>query len=370
MDIFRFTAGASPTLLEGGEIINGLTRKMWIERYREGGEFTLNAPADAGVREKLPIGSIISHLDTSEIMIVENHAISDNKGQEPRLEITGRGFETILEQRVVGLNKNYPTVSAPAPYSLIGDNTWDHAVLLIKDHILAANLIDDNNALDYVSVLSQVTGVIEGGVDRVIQYGVLYKAVLDLLAISNLGMKVVRPGPLTPVEIPATNIALIIHVGTNRAGEVLYSYDTGEIESADYLWSNKKLKNAAMVSGKWVEMVVVPAAVKYARRWMFVNASDVDGHLEAAPTGGALTAIISDMNQRGLQELSAQKDIALTKAEISKNMTKAVYRRDFDVGDIITVQGDYNETTSMRISEFVEIEDETGSVGYPTLTTP
>lgn len=370
MDIFRFTPTTSPTRLEGGEIINGLKRKMWIERYDKDGEFTLNAPADLGIRDKLPIGSLISHVDTAEVMIVENHAISAGKGQEPQLEITGSGFESYLAQRVIGMNKNYPTVTAPADYILAPDESWDQAVTMLSDHLLAANLIDDDNALDYVSILSQVTGVVETPVARVIRYGDLRKALLDMLSISNLGIKIVRPGPSTPAGIPAENMALVIHVGQNRAGSVLYSYDTGEIESAEYLWSNKKLKNAAMVSGKWVETVVIPAAAKYDRRWMFVDASDIDGDLNAAPTGASLTDIINKMQQRGIQALAAQKDVALTKAEVSKNSTKAVYRKDFDVGDIITVQGDYNESASRRVSEFVEIEDETGSFGYPTLDTP
>ncbi len=41
MDLFRFLNPTAPTRLEQGEIINGLTSIMWIERYREAGEFTL-----------------------------------------------------------------------------------------------------------------------------------------------------------------------------------------------------------------------------------------------------------------------------------------------------------------------------------------
>jgi hypothetical protein len=58
----------------------------------------------------------------------------------------------------------------------------------------------------------------------------------------------------------------------------------------------------------------------------------------------------------------------LTKAEVSKDTNQGAYRTDFNVGDIITVHGDYNETSVMRISEYVEIEDENGRTGYPTLT--
>ena len=367
MDIFKFNSPTSPTKLESGEVINGLKSKMWIERYREGGEFTLVAKASANMRERLPIGSIISHIDTSEVMIVENHEISDDKGKEPEITITGRGFESFFENRIVGSNKNYPTVTAPSDYVLAADYTWEQTVTLISDHILAANLIDDNNALDYVSIIADVAGT-SVSEERVLPLGDLYQSLLELLAIDDLGLKVLRPGLYSPLGAASPNIAVVIHVGSDRSDEIIFSYDTGEIESADYLWSNKKLKNSALVSGRWVETVVNTAASKYDRRMMLVSASDLDESFESAPTGTDLTNTIAAMQQRGIAALAAQNDIALTKAQVSKDATKAQYRTDFDVGDIITVHGDYSESSSMRVSEYVEIEDENGMSGHPTLS--
>ena len=65
---------------------------------------------------------------------------------------------------------------------------------------------------------------------------------------------------------------------------------------------------------------------------------------------------------------AAQKNIALTKAEVARNAANARYRVDFNVGDLIRVHGNYNEAASMRVSEYVEIEDGNGKSGYPTLT--
>jgi hypothetical protein len=161
----------------------------------------------------------------------------------------------------------------------------------------------------------------------------------------------------------------VIHRGVDRSAQVVYSYDTGEIESADYLWSIKKLKNSALVSGKWVEVRVDDLSkTEYNRRMMYVDASDIDDPFDAPPTGIDLLNIEVKMEQRGVAALAAQKEIALAKAEVSKENTKATYRRDFDVGDLIMVSGDYNETSKMRVTEFVEIEDERGQSAYPTLT--
>jgi sulfate adenylyltransferase subunit 1 (EFTu-like GTPase family) len=106
----------------------------------------------------------------------------------------------------------------------------------------------------------------------------------------------------------------------------------------------------------------------YDRRMMFVDASDIDSEYTTAPTGTDRTNILAAMKIRGQAELAAQNEVALVKTEPTKNSTIYKYREHYAVGDIITVDGEYNETSSMQISEYVEIEDETGESGYPTLS--
>jgi len=73
MDVFTFLNPTSPTKMEQGVFVNGLLSKMWVERYRQAGEFRFTAKASSGVREQLPLGAFISHTDTHEIMVVDNH---------------------------------------------------------------------------------------------------------------------------------------------------------------------------------------------------------------------------------------------------------------------------------------------------------
>lgn len=367
MDIFRFQNPTDPAKMEDGKILNGFKSKMWVERYRQAGEFTLVASVDTGLRNQLPIGSFISHTGTSEIMIVENHEISDERGRETEVVITGRGFESFFENRVVGSNKAFPTSGGIPDYVLAADYTWNQAVELLSDHILASRLLDDGDSVPFVELLADVDAV-SSSLARIVRRGDLYSALISLLEVDNLGIKVVRPGIWSPIGPASPNIAILIHKGVDRRAQVIFSYDTGEIERADYLWSNKKLKNTAMVSGRWVETLVETPTENHQRRMMLVDASDIDGAYSEPPAGVDLENVLSAMQQRGIEALAAQNSIALTKAEVSKDSTKAVYRKDFDLGDQITVSGDFNEQSGMRVSEYVEIEDENGDSGYPTLT--
>ncbi len=368
MDIFRFLNPDNPTLFDQGYLINGLTNKLWIERYRDISSFELVSKIGAKVHEKLPIGSLISHIETSEVMIVENHEITENIGQETEVRISGRGFESFLENRMVGAAKPWPTAaSGPQEYTLGPDFPWNQAISMMRDHIHTDYIIDLADAVPNLELLSTVPGTGEE-VLRYIKRGDLYTRLIELLVVADLGVKVMRPGPRSPLGIEDPRFVLVVHQGEDLTEHVAFSHITGEIDNADYLWSNKSNKNAAFVSGKWIETVVKDSSEGYNRRWMFVDASDIDGAYETEPFGSTRSAILVAMATRGRAALAAQREVALVKTEITKNSTLYRYREHYDVGDIVTVEGAYSETAVMQVTEYVEMEDENGQSGYPTLS--
>lgn len=371
MEIFKYTNPTHITQFDQGEIVNGLKTKMWIERYRDISDFEFVANVDSLAHLYLPIGTFVSHVDSTEIMIVENHEITDNKdsGTPSEIKITGRSFESFFENRIVGSNKDWPTLSsAQDDYILLEDFTWQQAIYLLKDHIDVTTLIDPDDAILHCQVISDIVGTVEAQVERIIARGDLYVRLLELLAVDNLGIKVIKPGVRSPLGFSSTDFAVLIHRGIDLSSEIAFSYTTGEIENADYLWSNKKLKNAALVTGKWLETVIKAPFSGYERRMMLVEANDIDESYSVPPVGIDEEDVLAAMEVRGLAALYAQNDIALVKAEPTKNSSVYKYREHYDVGDIVTVDGEYNENAAMRISEYVEIEDETGERGYPTLS--
>jgi Siphovirus ReqiPepy6 Gp37-like protein len=363
MDIIKFNNPTADTRMENAEIINGFTSKMWVERYDKAGEFKFVGPEAAGLREKLPVGSFVSHASSYDIMIVENHEINDD-GTSPLITITGRGFETFFESRIVGSNKVLPVSNVVSDYILLSEYSWNQAVDLISDHILVEMLLNDAYAIPYVSVYSTVTKS-STQAERTVKRDTLYNVVMNLLAIDTLGIKVIRPGSWSTKN---PNTSVVIHCGQDRTNNVVFSFENGEILTADYLWSNKKLRNAALVVGKYVEMVVEPDyEVGYDRRMMFISAPEIDQDFPGPPTGVDLDNVIAAMRQKGVDTLSSLNSIALTKAETKKNSLDYKYRQDYDIGDLVTVRGNYQEVATMRVTEFVETEDNTGESAYPTL---
>jgi len=364
MDIIRFNNPNDSMLMSSGSVVSDITSVMWIERYRDPGEFTIVAPTASKVQEMLPRGCYISHTETNELMIVENHEIQEDQGKSGTVTITGRSFETILESRVVGQNSGFPKSAPFTDYTLASDFVSNQVIKMLGEHILPISGQDPGMVLPYIHLDNQAINQRTAG-ERTVPRDNLHKASVDLLAIDDLGIKTIRPSYWNGVSTSYTTIQ--IHMGIDKSASVSFSYMSGEIISSDYLWSNKNYKNGAIVRGTWVEVIVTPSQQGSSRKMLYIDASDVDSSFKDLPTGADYTKVVSDLKQRGRDVLLKMNDIALTKAEISHQVTQAQYRNTYDLGDTIMVYGDYNETAKMRVIEFVESWDSNGFVGYPTL---
>lgn len=375
MDLFRFLHPEKDGLdrFVGGEIINGYDRLMWIERYADAGEFSIEAKVSSGLREALPVGSYISHVTTQEIMRVEDHQIQDKEDGPAVIKITGRSLETILEGKVVGSNLDYSDTPAPAEYTLWASYVWFQIVDLVEKHLYSENLLNQSDSVDSIRIMNTVwktlpTDVIE---TRKIKPGNLYEELLKLLKVSNLGIRIWRPG-FFGWTVDMSKAVFIIHRGNDVSNYVTFSYRAGEVLSADYLWSDRKKKNCAMVQNNYFSVMVDDiGASGLDRRMMYVNATDIvneSGPSDTPPWGWEKEQMLARMVARGRQELAKQNDLALVKAEVARENLTFEYRNHYEVGDIVKVIGEYGESAPMRVTEYVEIEDENGESGYPTLS--
>jgi hypothetical protein len=379
MNLFKYTYGVSPfqSQLQYGDAINGYTSAMWVERYRDCGEFEIKSPLSLGLRDFLPVGTIIGNIDSMEPMIVENHEISEAKDEDSVLTITGRSFESYLENRIVGLNLARAN-STLAEYILTPQYSWNHAVKLINDHIYNVS-----NSIDQVSNVQARTDLPPSNVSpltepnqnaawegRSISRESVLQALQSVLAIDDCGIRTIRRNTFNFPGGIAGWTAYLIHQGVNRTAKVHFSWKAGDITKVEYLFSDKKLKNSAMVLGRYVwQMVDDATQTRWDKRMMIVDGSDLDGNLTAPPTGTALTTLLGKMTVRGRQALARQSRVTVSQADIS-DTTQYHYRRDFDVGDLVTLNANYGQIATTRIVEYAEIEDENGTSGHPTLSLP
>lgn len=373
MDIFRFLNPTSPTKMEQGVIVNKLRTKMWIERYQKLGECTLTGYVKDGLREALPVGCYISHVDTNEIMQVENHEINSSVDKEAEIKITGRTLPKILEERLGGATtRTFPFVDGSTDFYQPTDTPQWQIVAFMNGAIDAGHVVIPTDAVPYITMWSNISGG-SAVPARYIKWGIDHlTTVIEMLKANGYGLLTLRPGAYTRnnASIPDENSVFLVYKGLDRSATTVLSYDAGEIESADYFWSIKPKKTLAVVTGKWVGVRVGTGETYDERKMVFVDASSIDNLYNVAPTGSALTQIQNGMSQRGLDVISKMKELNIANVQVSKQGTHLTYRKDYFLGDLLMVNGEYDVAAPFRVSEYVEIDDENGTSGYPTLELP
>ena len=369
VDLFKFVPapGAEETILENGMPINGIQSAMWIERYREPGEFEIKAKLSSGLIQYLPIGTFISHTNTFEVMLIENIEIEETQDSDADVIFSGRSFDAYLENRIVGTNQVRDAVYFD--YGIYADYTWNQAVALINAHITAPIPPDQLSGVVAYTAMTG-TGVAEV---RSIKHMTVLQALNELLAIDDLGVSTIRINNF-PAHGNNTYTIFNVYKGANKTATVNFSWTRGDIIGADYLWSNKRYKTSVMVVSKYFKLMVdgptsTNVATKFDRRITYLDAGDLDSNWGEKPGYPDDQTIVGKMRQRGYQLLKNQTMVTIARADIAP-LSRYIYRRDYNLGDLVMLDGNFGAMAVMRVVEHVEIQDENGTSGHPTLSVP
>jgi hypothetical protein len=375
MDLFKFNPGSDPSFLTNGEILNRIKTIQWVERYRDPGEFEITAGVSSDLRTRLPVGTMISHIDTLEVMMVESVNIKeDTDGEEPQITIRGRSLESYLKHRIVGddietyidIGTGLHLMTGNEPYQIPFGTSWEQIKYMIDQHItsLLAGPTGDVVA-GFVAIENQQHIGSSTAQARTMRKQNLHSAVLELLAVDDFGIQTVRPNS---GNVDPTTTEFRIHNGSDLTTSVIFSHSFGDLEKSEYFWSDAALKTDYLCVSNYYNLRSDYAIEGYNRRVMYVDCSDIDEMYDDTEVvdGTIVIAIHEAMDVRGQQALRAQVLANLMSTDVSRR-TRYKFKKHYDVGDLVTVQGNYDVETVMRIAEHVVFQDENGESGYPTL---
>jgi hypothetical protein len=85
---------------------------------------TIIAEATTQLMEDLAIGTLISHPNTLDVMMVETHSIDTSKPGPAEIEITGRSVGGILMENRVTTVKNAAPLYSPLEPQYTGPKIW------------------------------------------------------------------------------------------------------------------------------------------------------------------------------------------------------------------------------------------------------
>lgn len=354
MELFRLNSDYLP-----GDTVKKFDTLAWTERYLKAGDFKLEAVNDLSILRDLPLGCLISHTDTKEVMIVENYELVRNKEKQLVASLTGRTFETFAEKRVTAGSKlALYDGSGNANVEILAAMASCEAARYILRYGLEPGTASTDDEIANLLVVEDIV-TYDTDVSYQIQRGDIYNNVVALLQVGDYGVKTVRPNGAQ------TTLNIVIHDGVNRVATVIFRAQNEDLVDASYFGSIKLEQNYAQIAADTATRLHRTTALGadvygLGRKVMYEEASDLEGAFSPATSTDALAG-------RGQAALDKNRVITLMQAQVSET-AKPKFKYDYDVGDIVMVYGEFSVASAMRVTEHILTIDENGMNGYPSLS--
>lgn len=325
-------------------VLDSFKSLIWTKRYYTCGDFELYVPASADLTNVLNGCPYIMRDDDESIMVIENVQISTDVENGDYYTITGRSLESVLTRRIVWAQTNLSTNDpAQAIYQLIAENVTEPEV----EERTVLNFAVDDTFVGSGTLKMQITGA------------ELAAVITDICKTFGLGWKVTR----------GDSGEMVFALYQRGEVEVTFSPEFDNLISSQYYQHTESFKNVAVVAGEGEgtdrRRNVVNAdssAIGLDRREVYVDARDISSNDGEIGDDEYMALLATRGEQKLLDEHSATHGF---EGEVEPESTY-VYKRDYDLGNIVTVSNGYGATAKPRIIEIIENWDDTGYKVIPT----
>jgi hypothetical protein len=319
---------------------------IWVKRYYTAGDFELYTPATAEITLMLVNCPYLSRDDDNDsVMIVENIKITTDVENGNFYTISGRSLESILARRIVsGATSHQFTIetddAAEVVYQLVKINIGESAA----ENRTVENFIVDETFTYPADIKMQITGKN------------LADAISDICQTYGFGYR---------VTLNDDNIVFALYAGSIT--DVTFSAEFDNLINSDYEYNGENLKNVAYIAGegegtarKWTD-INSSAYSGLDRRELFVDARDISSNSGEISENDYYDMLAT----RGAEKLAEQQIVKAFSGNIEPRTTYQ-YKKDYNLGDIVTVDNGYGVTAAPRIIEIIECWDDTGYKVVPT----
>lgn len=349
-------------------VIDQYSSLIWTRRYWDVGDFEIYLPADSALLEYLQIGYYVFREECECVMMIEHIEIKTDAENGNYFTISGRSAENILSYRVIANAGGFGTDRPSAMcYFLIyleakgmAAKYADREIDIIKnvglldgeDNLMIWNTFRYQNLLDTVFSLCK-------------QYGFSFKFVLtdekdgfDVIFFRGidrtLGQTENPPIIFSPKYYNLINTDYVLDSESNKT--MAFIAGEGEGDARSVIWTHKTWNSA--------DEHKVPKQLD--RREIFVDARDLQKKKDDGTyyTDNEYATIL---RQRGKEKLFETGIIEGLSGEVDTTL-QFIYRRDWDLGDLVSVENEYGMTATARILEVIEVDDESGYKVTPTFS--
>jgi len=337
-------------------IIDTFTSLRWIRRYHKSGEFELHCALNSDTLNLLQRENIICKKGDDEAGYIETRRLRiDSTGQE-LLEIKGKFLTSYLRRRI----------------------NWGQLIFNGKTEELMRKLVNDNCISPTNRVLPNLILGSLKNFDDTIQYQDSYGNILSCLEsisnTSNLGFK-------NTLDMENQKIIFNVYKGVDRTVDngviapCVFSRDFENLLEQEYFDGLNNYKNTALIAGTGEgadrKLTAIEQGQGLNRYELYVDARDLQSTKQVEKTdedGNKTTEDVpmSDneymplLLQRGNEKLAECYEVQTFDSKINTQGNNT-YKKDFDVGDIVTVvDKQWGIKINARITEIEEIYEAKG----------
>lgn len=324
------------------EVIDIYISFIWTDRYYECGDFELKLPL-LYMPKKMAVGLYITYDRSDRAMVIESMQMDRTSDDENIVTVSGRSLEILLDRRVI------------YEYVYFKDGKLeDYIHLLLKNAVISPK--NEYRKITGFSFKSSGNAEISAiTVEAQHQGESLYNVICDICKKEHVGWR---------VRIVNSGLEFSLFLGKDRSASVVFSEGMNNISECQLLKSVKDYRNAALIiggedadAGK-VYTDTDSADSKTAisgieRRELPVKSStkykttDSDGNTVTLTKAQYLSVL----QNVGKDKLTEHRVTCTANGKTDSTYGQFEYGVNFTLGDIVTIDTGFTDTTSARVTE-------------------
>lgn len=377
MDLYTLTPG-----FLRDDVIDEFESCIWTERYSKSGDINLIVDATSKSLQKLKEGTFIALGGSNEIMMIETQAIENGL-----LTVTGPSIIQFLNNRLI---RNSYSQSARSWTTVVAAKPGQFINLIVELMLVDGGFVDEStpNGLDGTQERfpNLSMGAWDPSGDAVlfdVPFGGVYDGIAQIADTFSVGMSMY----LDSADDSGYSLKFKTYKGIDRTSDqsvvdiVRFSPSMDSLTNIKELHSIATYKNVcyafapgnAAFNGQTVGPAYAPgynpiSDLGFSRRSMMIFVDDVNTELpEGADAAAWWNAYIAPvLVQRQKDALANNNYTKIVDGEVIPQ--QHTYGVDYDLGDIVELEGYSGALQKARITEFIRTEDSTGVKSYPTVS--
>lgn len=349
--------------IQPDKVIDSAESVVWCERWQTPGDFVLTMkPTKELVEYFVQNNLILTKDDTNRAMIPERIELTTDVKSGNKLKITGYSLESMPYRRIIGQKGTVTAYSFPNSAYAIGYYMQENIGYYWYYNTDQKHPANDDSRYNYINYLRPEPG---GGAttNRTFEmqpFGEnLGQLIADICIASQLGWRIRLDKKKKLMFYALTDTA-------DKSKEIVFSSDFGNLGSTSYVYDKSTYYNDIIVGGegegddrKVGYGITSPRYGQFGilRRQAFIDANSISSK-STSTTGETIDyqALLISIGRQALWDNTTTEELegeALPDSQFK-------YRRDYDLGNIVTIKNDFGISRKAIISEVVETEDASG----------